>query len=407
MAENEEPTVPGSSLTTVLVTLPRGMLGVEAGPRPTAAIRNLLSAIPRSRRLILAGHDAALCAAEKWPEIVGRKPTFVPVEDDIDFTVWAQDGLLAVHRNDGMPAFLLPAIARRPGNRDIIHRVAAALGIACMKAAFDFEGGNILIGSQHVLVGVDTPLTSEFLTFVERGGRRAVSIGSEEVLPRPYVRLVESDGTPIVEEMLGFAGLRQPLFHLDLFASLAGMSEDGRQVVFVGDVRLARRQVGNMLPEVDPRIADALDMSAQSLKATGAFLVLRNPLPIVPVMHSGGGLWSRAAVERRLGGLPGASGVMRELHARRLSRVAVRRWRALSQNCCVVFEDPDDRRVLLPKYAEGQYAYLEPCERHNAALWRQRGYRVTEVAGAQAFAFENGSLHCVLKEIYDAPAIRS
>src|SRR5690606_9608083 len=71
-------------------------------------------------------------------------------------------------------------------------------------------------------------------------------------------------------------GTVQPLFHIDMFITLAGRACDGAYQVVVGDPRLAAQVLG--VPVWPHAMAEIFDDIAGGLERRG-FRVLRNPLP--------------------------------------------------------------------------------------------------------------------------------
>ncbi len=136
----------------------------------------------------------------------------------------------------------------------------------------------MLVGPDLVLAGADVG-GAALPEAMARQSPRLLAIGNH--LPRPRVRWVETPRGPMVEELFGHAGRRQPLFHLDGFVSLAGQAPDGRERILVGDSRMAVRDVDDArLPLAGQSLADELDEIAAILAAMADVEVLRNPLVI-------------------------------------------------------------------------------------------------------------------------------
>jgi hypothetical protein len=71
-------------------------------------------------------------------------------------------------------------------------------------------------------------------------------------------------------------GTRQPLFHIDMFISLAGRGEDGRYRLMVGDPREAAILTGEPLkPEAMPEVFD--NIAAQLAQSGFAVIRTRSP----------------------------------------------------------------------------------------------------------------------------------
>ncbi|ARS34696.1 hypothetical protein [Pontibacter actiniarum] len=75
-------------------------------------------------------------------------------------------------------------------------------------------------------------------------------------------------------------GTVQPIFHIDMFLTLAGRNEEGKYQVLVGDPRMAAKLLGNN--SADLATPEAFDDIARLISKLG-FEVIRNPLPLTYV----------------------------------------------------------------------------------------------------------------------------
>ena len=366
------------------------------------ALRSFVAALPRGGSLVIAGHQQALHETRSWHQLEGLEVIQLPIGDDVDFTLWSQDSFLACTDARGSPMVLLPAHDRRRPDALVIGSMATALGIDVARAEFDFEGGNILVGANVILIGADAIGPDIQSRLAGLGEHRAVvSLGTTDRIPDREVKLLDTDRGLVVEERFGHTGVHQPLFHLDAFMTFAGQAEDGRDLVFVGDARMAREAIGpDILTFCDQSVSDQLDDIAEQAAKIDGLAVVRNPLPTVPMLEAGFRAWSRSSLERKFRDVNGIEDVLSGLDRRAKPTVAVRRWRAATQNGAIVFSDGERyRRVLLPTYAHGRYAHLAHSECLNRDIWRRTGFEVIELPDFTPFAAENGSLHCLFKVI--------
>lgn len=396
------PTV-GTTACSALLTLPNAIAGRGAGPRWLNAVRGLLDALPDMSTLMVAGHADALRTVMSWPEAAGRAVPIVTVPDAVDFSVWCQDAFLACRNEDGSPLMLLPARDRRRANAMVIEAVAVAAGIDVRRASFDVEGGNLLVGDGGVLLGADERPADAMRHLADRlaplaPARRVALLATETDLPRREIRLLATANGYLAEEIFGHTGRRQPLFHLDIYATPTGRMIGDRELVLVGDSRMASAAIGGgALPLCDQSVADALDEIAEQIASTGGFAVQRNPMPIIPITDGGLKTWTRTSLARKFAGVPGIDDVLSQLDRRGLKKVPLRRWRAASQNNCLVLGNGGRNIVLLPTYGHGRHAYLAAAERQNRLQWESLGFEVRELPDYTGFAAENGSLHCMFK----------
>jgi hypothetical protein len=159
-----------------------------------------------------------------------------------------------------------------------------------------------------------------------------------------------------VDRSLSRSGTRQPVFHLDMFMTLAGEKR-----VLVGDPLAASRMIGLPLPPEFPLQAFediALDLERHGLE------VIRNPLPFVYFDD------------------PGAK---------------LREWFYASANNAWVERYAERNRVWLPQYGFGAWPELKVTDDANAALWRELGFDVIAAGDFLPLADQLGALNCVSK----------
>ena len=107
-----------------------------------------------------------------------------------------------------------------------------------------------------------------------------MAVGTTLPVPAAPRRAFRLQGADWVEELYAGnePGTRQPIFHIDMFLSLAGRGADGRYRVLVGDPREAARLTGETLQP--HAMAAVFDDVARDLAGRG-YDVTRTPLPLV------------------------------------------------------------------------------------------------------------------------------
>jgi hypothetical protein len=277
--------------------------------------------------------------------------------------------------------FLVPEAPKRSADRAAVEVIATVAGIRLVRINASMEAGNLLVDDECVLVGEDARSQRSLTvsTALDRaddplvrlaGSRSVVFVGAKQPVPARSVCLTKSDGRLWIEECFAGTGRRQPVFHLDMFMSLAGRDPDGRLRVLVGDTRMASTLVGApALADMGERLADRLDETAEQLRDAGGFAVIRNPLPLICSEDAGLLDWSRVSVEREFAGVAGADEVLDHMQRYAVRRIGVRRWYFATQNNAVGFRTQDGGgAVLLPTYAHGRWRGLAAAERRNAEI---------------------------------------
>lgn len=319
------------------------------------------------------------------------------------FTVWAEDPYVVIEDSDdaGLRYFAEPFVFPRGGDSLAAELVAKAAGLEVLQSPLLFQGGNILIGDDFVLLGRDyeldtidiirseSPFTTanpfmppegiDVRTFVK--DQFSDLFGRDRELKYVFTRLPvprrslrprgSDDGTALPPEVIHEGtGPVQPIFHIDMFISLAGRGADGRYRLLVGSPALAHDLVGG--DWIGHAMVEVFDDVAQLLELDG-FDVIRNPLPLAPVLTSGAAF-----------GLSDPE-------------VLVWYW-ATSNNCLVeIDESAQTNRVWLPTYGHGPWQLLRETDVANQELWERLGFEVNLLGDFNPFAQNQGSVHCIKK----------
>jgi hypothetical protein len=372
------------AIARLLLTIP-GYAAAGVGNPYAVVFRDLLVKLPDDIELVILTHDGVAATVGEWVQAAARDAPvqIVSTDDFLGFSVWAEDGYAVVVEEDGAGAFVEPAAFPRYGDALVADRVAEAVGMGLFQAPLHLQGGNLLIGDDFFLIGVDYPL----LTFAEGilsappgvaeddlirtvyrryldAGRTFVPVGTALPVPPAARRELRLDGETWLEELYAgnAPGTRQPIFHIDMFVSLAGRGADDRYRVLVGDPREAARLTGE--PLQPHAMAEAFDDIARGLAARG-YDVGRSPLPLV---HED------------------------DPQARRRS------WYFATSNNALVHAPAGERpTVLLPTYGHGPFEALRETDRRHAEIWSQLGYDVVALGDFHPFASNLGAAHCITK----------
>ena len=261
-----------------------------------------------------------------------------------DFTTWVQDPFLIASAGAHACVWASPVVKREYGGWDdeVPHRLARHLGWPVELLPAGLEAGNVLVDDRHVLVGADVARErgAEWLALQQRlrsGGRDVFVVADTH---------------------------EQPVFHLDLYATVAGSNEEGRRIALVGSVERACAIAAQPFEGDLTTIEDRLNAVADSCAAAG-YQVERLPLVPFEVAHSPDNAW-------------------------------------LSYNNCLVqiWESggKQHRVVVMPAFANDEAPKLAVLDQEAARVWSSLGFEVRVAHGAFTRMAEfGGSLRCMTK----------
>jgi hypothetical protein len=380
------------SIDHILLTYPRYVQGELAYERVYA---DLLAKLPLRTEVTIFVHPQVEPALRRILDEhrEGGTTNVVVSPDFLNFTVWAEDPYVVVEDTDpaSTATYLVePFTFTRAGDALIAERVAQASPFQSTQSPLYFQGGNVLIGDDFVLLGIDY-LYNTLETFRTSGavsipagvepfdfltGLFARTFGEDRAMFFPGTRLpvpqqqegqIQVNGQTWTEVRYMGTGDRQPIFHIDMFLSLAGRADDGRYRVLVGSPSEADRILGRgpsrwAMHEVFDDIASRLTAEE--------FEVIRNPLPITYVDYPG---------ER------------------------VREWYFATSNNCLVEIDGDSRQVWLPTYGHGPWEDLAATDDANRRIWEGLGFEVHQLGDFNIFTQNLGAVHCIKKYLQRGP----
>jgi len=372
----------------LLLTIPRyAVAAIGSAGNPLAdAYADLIAKLPADVAYTVVTHEGVADEVAGWFTGAGRAVEPVTVPDHLHFSVWAEDGYVAATDRDGGRTYLIePYEFPRYADSLIADAVSTSTDVAHSQAPLYFQGGNLLIGDDFFLIGADYPANSlAYLGRILQGdpgelpvdtihrlyrryldpGRELFYVGSTAPVPAQTRRAFDLDGEAWTETLhLGNRpGTTQPLFHIDMFVTLAGRDPSGDYRVMVGDPSLAADLLG--VPPWPHAMQAAFDSVARSLADLG-FRVHRNPLPLVHVDDA----------------------VRRE-----------RTWYfATANNALVQSDGPAGPRVWLPSYGYGAWEALAAADAANRLLWEGLGFEATLLGDFHPFAANLGAVHCITK----------
>jgi hypothetical protein len=346
---------------------------------------DLLEKLPSATKFIFLVHENVRLILDDLLDrldMAGRA-TILEAPDFMDFTVWAEDGYAVTQDNGaGSSYFVEPASFNRYDDSMIADIVAAKTDLDLYHASLYFQGGNILIGDDFWLLGTDYANKSVKLGLVRPGDnepllkairrsygqsldnwRKLHLVASAIPVPHEIERQFILNGQQWTEVLYGGneAGTVQPMFHIDMFITLAGRDDNGNPIVLVGDPSEASRILGESLQP--HAMALVYDNIAGNLEKQG-FHVVRNPLPLV---------YQDDPSERK------------------------RYWYFATSNNALVEIRGTEKKVWLPTYGHGPWSNLAKTDAANRQVWEDLDFQVTMLTDFHPFAFNQGAAHCINK----------
>jgi hypothetical protein len=391
----------------------------------TAGYRSVIDAMRPGTRFVVVHHASDQETVSAWfSGHPAENVSYVPMPDYVDFTDWAEDGYLALVDLDdaaGSLTYLLePWSFPRSGDSLIADNVEEHTSVRASQAPLVFQGGNCLIGDDFWLLGTDyfldtlelirsgelpvsVPAGRTEVEFVRElfsrhvdSARELQLVGTKRPLGLKKYYATVTDGEYFLDLPGGGTGDLQPIFHIDMFVTLAGPGDDGRFRVLVGSPDLADATLGTTSPF---SLQTAYDEIAAEFAQRG-FAVERNPLVHRPEITQE---LSFAALREFAGTADGAE--LREVVAAFAAAgavddtpIQVRSWHHITWNNCLVENSSSaGRTVYLPTFGHGDQADLAVIDDEMEQLWTGLGFTVVRLADFNAFASRLGVVHCIKK----------
>lgn len=365
----------------------RGDFGTDAA----ATVKNLLGQISREAALLIMTHEVSVARLQNWLAELNltAQTAIVPVRNEIEFTIWAEDAYVVCDdQTDGEKFFVEPESFPRGDDPLVADQFLARAPVTRMSSInvnLLFQGGNTLIGDEFWLIGMDDALKSLERGFVKPNpgetdlaavqrvykanldhNRSLISVRSNLPVPIHDDRKFEMGGQIWKEffHQSNQLGTVQPIFHIDMFLTLAGRDRHGRPQILVGDPLLAARVTGQPLPDHAQRMPEIFDDIASQFAKLG-FKVIRNPLPLT---------YDDNEKDRE------------------------RKWYYATANNALVEITADRKQVWLPTYGHQKWPELAPADQLNKDIWeKELGFTVHQLGNFHPFASLGGAAHCIKK----------
>jgi len=379
------------ALDAVVLTIPAYALQGQDNPL-WKVYADLILKLPSYVSYYILTHASVKHSLEQWAEQHQLLPRvkLAAVPDNIRMTIWAEDDFELVHDNGGELFMVQPHSNRRTDDELASYYAAQTYGWIPVKVPIYFEGGNILVGDNFFFLGADAAVhtfydlgqllvqdknlnakkgvTELYQKYLDRE-RTLFFVGTTLQLPAEQKRTFTYQGETWTEVLYlkNGEGTVQPVFHIDMFITLAGRNQRGKYQVLVGDPRMAAELTGNQNTALaNP---EAFDEVAQTLCRLG-FEVIRNPLPLTYV----------------------------DDEAEKL-----RKWYFASYNNALVeIKTGEEKTVWLPSYGYGNWEELQRTDAENRTIWQRLGFQVIMLEDMHPFAEYAGATHCIKKYLRKA-----
>ncbi|MED0866381.1 agmatine deiminase family protein [Bacillus safensis] len=277
-------------------------------------------------------------------------------------SIWAQDGYCCLKKEDGTTIMLEPLDFTRYGDNFVADQIAAETDIELEVTKYHIEGGNILAGDNYIIIGKDYLHLNEKITGENKENittELKKIFGVEQII---WLGLEKPIDFPINV----YQGLYQPLFHIDMYITLGGKLENGKELVFVADAKIAKEILEEEMPPT--KISDAFDQTANWLNEYSKdgleFEVIRIPID----------LWN----------------------------VSENQGTFLTYNNCLVEAFEETKNVYLPSYSSVAPGSINrrKLDKEVAKIFSNNGFNVTLLEGAyEELCKGGGSLHCITKDL--------
>jgi len=396
-------------LTQILFTIPVGNTSGEFAD----IFNKLFETLPATTALVCLVNTSSKSDVERWLSLHNREQNSTVIEspNHVGFSIWAQDAYAVSVTATNETYFIEPLSFLRYADAVISDYVSNATGLKNFQTPLYFQGGNILVGDDFWLIGLDYP--EKTLGYVENAiipnpgelpeqlvrrlyteyldhNRQLTYVGSTVPVPSEQLVLVRENGQYYIDHVFqgNQEGTAQPLFHIDMFLTLAGRDAANKYQVFVGDPSLAP-------PPASPNwnsyaMQNVYDSVARSLQNAG-MSVIRNPLPLT--------FFSKQIQVSQLNDPtdPQLYAIYQQLTQAGVTQVALRSWYFATANNALVQVAHNDKRVWLPTYGHGTYSYLAESDAANKRIWERLGFTVTLLPSFHRLARGLGAVHCIQK----------
>ena len=349
----------------------------------------LLTALGKEREYVI------LCPPNEIEEI----KTLIPWSDhdNIEFnftafkiTYWSQDPYIAFQRNHPQDpnkayqaALIYGSIFNRYDDQSIpLDLCAQSKDIITIPTNLFFQGGNLLISDEFVLMGKDY--------LVKNCGRPAIECADFQQVVNTFSDYFQKKVIPIglptpipddARKNKHYGGIFQPIYHIDLFISVIGVKhESGKEILLIGRLNKAKEILatnGIDLPDSHFTGDEYFARIQSELEKTNLFHLIEVPL------------FRPKSFRFRN---------MDLFYYNTYNNAQVENYKRSSGGEVI-------QRVILPQYSQSEGLEIDAEENQirvvldKAAveIWESLGFEVIPVQSMEFWAMLGGSVHCMTK----------
>lgn len=373
------------AITEIMFTLPGYAFSGSNNPLWNI-YKQLFASLPSAAHFTLVTHEHTTPElSQKINETgVASRASIVSLPSGVSFSVWAEDPFIPVMDEKGGEMLLVEPHSFHRRDDGLLSTYLGKEGWKRAQAPVYFEGGNTLAGDDFILMGADyavqsllhigdfigcnpgqskaDTISSLYSKYLDHE-KRMIYTGSTIPVPSAGNSIFNHSGKLRKENYYrqNKKGTVQPLFHIDMFMTLAGRGEDGKYRVVVGDPSLAAKILGEI--DLPYAMSEIFDNVAHGLEQIG-FEVHRNPLPLTYVDDD---------------------------------EQLLRNWYFASANNSLVEITGNTRSIWMPAYGFGDWEHLKKTDEANGEVWSKLGFTVNMINDFHPLAEHSGALHCIKK----------
>jgi len=294
----------------ILFTIPGKIFreqNTAIGEKSAILFQYLLKTLSVHAKILIITNESAQDSLNNWIQKFNINAKSIPVADTMNLSIWAEDSYCICYDLQDAENYIVEPLPFPNAQIDIADTTADKdKGLILKEVELHFEGGNMLIGDDFWLIGKDSinhSILDGCITNIQAGETEMEAakriyklnldhhrdlhiIGSDLEVPTSEERDIQTvdlgkkcwNGWREILYKGNKSETQQPMFHLDMFISLAGRNENGKYQILVGSPKLAAELLDEPLPEGN--MQKIFDNIACNLKNEG-FDVIRNPMPLI------------------------------------------------------------------------------------------------------------------------------